>query len=145
MAGIWQASEIVMIFTALIVPRGKERPRFYRKRSGRGIGSYTPKKTVSAEMQIRGAFYQFGGRLLMFGKAPIFCDIEARFPRAKRTKNGTRHCQKKPDWDNIGKLVCDSLNKVAYWDDSQICRGSVVKRYVEGNEPPSITISIDFL
>ena len=27
---------------------------------------------------------------------------------------------KKPDWDNIGKIICDSLNLVAYHDDSAV-------------------------
>ena len=29
---------------------------------------------------------------------------------------------KKPDWDNVGKIVADSLNNIAYDDDSQIVR-----------------------
>ena len=33
----------------------------------------------------------------------------------------------KPDWDNIGKAVCDALNGVAYKDDSQASIGSVEK------------------
>ena len=38
---------------------------------------------------------------------------------------------KKPDIDNIAKIVADALNKVAYDDDSQICDMKIIKRYGE--------------
>lgn len=38
-------------------------------------------------------------------------------------------CQKKPDVDNLAKIVLDSLNKIAYDDDAQVCRLLVEKRY----------------
>lgn len=46
---------------------------------------------------------------------------------------------KKPDWDNIGKIVCDALNNVAFRDDSQIVDGTVVKCY---SEQPRIEVEI---
>lgn len=36
---------------------------------------------------------------------------------------------KKPDWDNIGKVVADSLNKVGYRDDAQVVDAQVRKFY----------------
>ena len=38
---------------------------------------------------------------------------------------------KKPDIDNIAKIICDGLNGVAYKDDSQIIYLAVIKRYAE--------------
>jgi len=38
---------------------------------------------------------------------------------------------KKLDTDNIAKIVADSLNGVAYKDDSQICELIVHKQYAE--------------
>ena len=35
----------------------------------------------------------------------------------------------KPDWDNVGKIVCDALNGVAWHDDVQIVEAHVEKRY----------------
>ena len=46
---------------------------------------------------------------------------------------------KKPDWDNIGKIVCDALNKTAFHDDAQIVDGSVIKCY---SEQPRIEVEI---
>ena len=38
---------------------------------------------------------------------------------------------KKPDTDNIAKIVLDSLNGIAYPDDSQVVDLQVLKRYCE--------------
>ncbi len=40
---------------------------------------------------------------------------------------------KKPDWDNISKNICDALNGIAYPDDKAIVKGSVNKYYAEFN------------
>lgn len=46
---------------------------------------------------------------------------------------------KKPDWDNIGKVVCDALNKIAYDDDSCIVDGAVHKWY---SEEPRVVVEL---
>ena len=46
---------------------------------------------------------------------------------------------KKPDWDNIGKIVCDSLNLVAYHDDSAVVDAQVRKFY---SETPRVDVMI---
>ena len=47
---------------------------------------------------------------------------------------------KKPDADNIAKVICDALNKVAYGDDTQICSLKVDKRYTRADEEASVLI-----
>ena len=46
---------------------------------------------------------------------------------------------KKPDMDNIIKIIADSLNKIAYHDDAQIVDTMVRKFY---SENPRVEISI---
>ena len=55
----------------------------------------------------------------------------------------------KPDWDNIGKIVCDALNGIAYKDDAAITDATVCKRYgtrpcvavrLTGEEEPRDTV-----
>lgn len=46
---------------------------------------------------------------------------------------------KKTDCDNIAKIICDALNRVAYKDDSQIVKLNVMKEYVE---TPSVKVRI---
>ena len=38
-------------------------------------------------------------------------------------------CTKKPDIDNITKVVLDALNKVAYLDDTQVVELAIIKRW----------------
>lgn len=38
---------------------------------------------------------------------------------------------KKPDADNVLKVIADSLNKLCYRDDAQIVRAEIVKCYAE--------------
>ena len=45
---------------------------------------------------------------------------------------------KKHDWDNIGKIVCDGLNGVAWHDDKQIFDGMVHKRF--GDRPRTVVL-----
>ena len=40
-------------------------------------------------------------------------------------------CLKKPDSDNIAKIICDSLNGIAYKDDSQVAYLEIEKYYAE--------------
>lgn len=48
---------------------------------------------------------------------------------------------KKPDFDNIGKVICDSLNGIAYRDDAQIVDAMVRKFYAE--EPRVVVVIAD--
>ena len=41
---------------------------------------------------------------------------------------------KKPDSDNIAKIVLDSLNKIAFYDDSQVADLRVIKKWTEDVE-----------
>ncbi len=53
--------------------------------------------------------------------------------------SGAVNPTKKPDWDNIGKIVSDALNGVAYEDDKSIISAAVYKRY---SDNPRMEISL---
>ena len=53
--------------------------------------------------------------------------------------NGCIYPTKKPDADNIAKIVLDALNGVAYTDDTQVINLSVQKRY---GEVPEVKVEI---
>lgn len=73
--------------------------------------------------------------------------IVAYFPIPKSTSKKKRQLMlegqirptKKPDFDNIGKIVCDALNTVAYHDDVQIVDAQVRKFY---SEEPRVVVTI---
>lgn len=115
-------------------PCGKGRPRF--KRTDRGVRTYTPAKTADYELFTKLAFKS--------ACSPSFSDneyirvkIKAFFKIPKDTTKENRFLMldgvirpsKKPDADNIAKIICDALNKTAYRDDSQIVELTVEKYY----------------
>ena len=46
---------------------------------------------------------------------------------------------RKPDFDNIGKIICDALNGIAYRDDAQIVDALVRKFY---SDTPRVIVEI---
>lgn len=104
-------------------PQGKARPRFSQK-SGT---VYTPAKTVRYERLIRKAFLDAGGNAIP-SDCYVGITVDAYFQIPKSYTKGKRlACQhninrpdKKPDIDNILKIVLDGLNGVAYADDKQV-------------------------
>ena len=109
-------------------PTGKGRPRFTR--TGH---PYTPGKTESYESLVRLAY---GGCGMIFLKGvPVRVRITACFSIPKSVSKKKRAMMiagdivptKKPDFDNIQKIICDALNGVAYHDDSQIVKADIEK------------------
>lgn len=115
-------------------PFGKQRPRHSRA-SGT---TYTPRETKLHEQLIRQAYRRNGGDRFPEGSQLRVTIIAvmgipkstAKYKRADMLSGKIRPA-KKPDWDNIGKLVCDALNGVAYDDDKCVCEAHVVKLYGE--------------
>ena len=124
------------IFTVPGAPQGKGRPRFTRNGH-----AYTPDKTRSYEDAVR-YYYQAQCHYDPFPKdMPLVVTIEAIFgiPKSDSIKKrqaklcGLMRPTKKVDADNIAKIICDSLNGIAYHDDSQVTTLHVIKGY--GIEP----------
>lgn len=122
-------------FTVPGEPQGKGRPRFNRY-SG---AAYTPDKTASYEALVK-LFYRHENPGKMFPEgAQLKMKIQACFgvPKsASRKKHremvlGDVRPTKKPDADNIIKVVCDALNGVAYKDDAAVVEVICGKYYAE--------------
>ena len=117
-------------FTILGKPCGKGRPRF--STAGGYARSYTPAKTIEYENLVRMEWEKSGSKKL---EGVISAVIYAYFPIPKSVSkkkraalNGTAHT-KKPDCDNIAKIILDALNGIAYDDDSQVASLRVKKLY----------------
>lgn len=104
-------------------PQGKARPRFSR----RSETVYTPSKTAKYEKEIRDSFLAAGGKMIPDGSY-VTVAVDAYFKIPKSYIKGKRwacECNinrpdKKPDIDNVLKVVLDALNKIAYADDKQV-------------------------
>ena len=104
---------------------GKQRPMTdYRNHR-----TYTPTKTLKAEKAIKDAFRAAYGETFADHDGPVVMRISTTRPLAKSNPKywEGRADLGKPDWDNIGKLICDALNGVAYTDDAHVVMGGVQK------------------
>ena len=126
-------------------PFGKQRPKF--SRAGQYVKTYTPKETTSYENLVK-VMYQEAAKGRMFKDGDMldvriiaYFEIPKSVSKKKRKEMLERKIRptKKPDWDNVGKIICDSLNKVAYHDDSAVVDAQVRKFY---SERPRVDVTI---
>lgn len=117
-------------FTIPGEPKGKGRPRVTR------YGTYTPETTVNYENWVKICFQEakqekLEGQL----KAEIRCYFEIPNSYSKKKKEGALRGNirpaKKPDLDNIMKIILDALNGLAYKDDKDIIECRIEKWYGE--------------
>lgn len=132
-----------MNFTIPGEPQGKARPRVVR--TGGVSRAYTPEKTVNYENYVKLEFQRQCGVPFVMG--PLSVEIVACFgvPASASKKKtaamlaGQVLPTKKPDCDNIIKIICDALNGLAYKDDAQIVHVSIRKKYAA---IPHVDVSI---
>lgn len=131
---------MIIEFTIPGPPQGKARPKVVRMKNGFSH-TYTPDKTVAYEELVRSRFIMAAEQTeWTISDKPLQAQIVALYPVPKSTSKKNRaamlagmiHPTKKPDCDNIEKIVYDALNGFAYKDDAQIVKQSIVKRYYEG-------------
>ena len=130
-------------FTILGEPKGKGRPRFCRN-TGHAI---TPKDTVNYETLVHMEYVEQCKEVRFPDDAMLDMRIKAFYsiPKSKSKKvkalmlDGTIRPTKKPDMDNVVKIIADALNQVAYRDDTQIVDCQCRKFY---SESPRVEVSI---
>lgn len=124
-------------------PVGKARPRM-NTRTGR---AYTPTNTKLYEYSLRQWFIR---------EYPYFAPIESRvkvtiiayfgIPKSTSKKKATEMLAgnisptKKPDADNIIKIVLDAMNNFAFKDDTQVTKLEIEKKY---DNTPRIYIKVE--
>lgn len=113
---------------------GKARPRL-NSYTGQ---VYTPTKTKDYELLVKQYFKLkypksevFEGRL--FVKIIAFFKVPKNITKKEKNEiaEGRKSPTKKPDIDNIVKIILDSLNRVCFKDDNQITKIEVEKIYSE--------------
>ena len=136
---------MIIQFTVPGEPRGKGRPRL-----GRSGHAYTPHTTAVYENLVKVCFKEeFPDQTPLDPAVGVQVNICAYFPIPKSTSKKKRaeitqgfiKCLKKPDCDNIAKIICDALNGIAYHDDSQIYYLTIEKHY---NEIPGVLVRMEW-
>ncbi len=138
-------------FTVHGEPKGKGRPRF----STMTGSASTPKRTVNYETLVHMEYMsqcpgiRFPDDAMLDMRILAYYSIPKSASRKKKAAMlaGDIRPTKKPDMDNVVKIIADSLNQVAYRDDTQIvdcqCRKfysneprvEVIIRQVQPNQP----------
>lgn len=119
---------MIIEFTVPGAPQGKARARTTYH------GTYTPEKTVLYENLIK-LMYQQQTDYMSHKPLEIFILIcfEPIKSVSKRVReqmlSGKMYPIKKPDIDNIAKVVLDALNGIAYRDDTQVVQLTMRKIY----------------
>jgi len=122
-------------------PLGKQRPRVLKN----GI-TYTPKETMNYETLVKQLYITQHFQKQLSG--PIRVSITAYFPipasvskkKKELMRTGVIRPESKPDWDNVGKIITDALNDLAYHDDKQIVEATVRKFY---SDEPRVEIELE--
>ena len=128
-------------------PQGKARPRF--RRIGNFVSTYTTKQTQDYENLVKNSLLeQNNDKIRANYQGRVNVSIWAYFkPNKSISKKkylellGTEYT-KKPDCDNISKIILDSLNGIAYKDDSQIYKLNVEKLY---SDDEYVEVEINYL
>lgn len=114
---------------------GKQRPRY----SSKTHRMYTPTKTSTFEEKVKWAFKSKYNIETELSIKPFRATILVVYEPPKSTSKKRRleligsQYTSKPDVDNIAKIILDSLNGLAYKDDSQISTLSIIKQYGSEN------------
>jgi len=126
-------------------PQGKGRPKF-SSINGR-VNARTPDATVVYENLVRLEYQRSNGAKKF--EAGVMLDLrviayyaipESTSKKKKKAmEDGELRPTKKPDADNILKVVADSLNGIAYHDDAQIVDTQIRKFY---SRNPRLEVSI---
>lgn len=134
---------MVIKFSVPGEPKGKGRPRL-----GRSGHAYTPHDTANYENLVKVCFVDLYPDHQPFD-GEVWVDITAyyKIPKSASKKKsldmvmGFLKPLKKPDLDNIAKIICDSLNGIAYVDDSQVTKLIVRKLY---DNSPRVEVQIGY-
>ena len=128
-------------------PKGKARPRFTR--TGH---TYTPQKTASYEnLAVLYFRHAYPSAVPIAAGTEVTAYITAYYQPPQKTSKkklqamavGSVKPTKKPDCDNIAKIILDSLNGIAYHDDAQVVSLHVEKRYAVGAvERPCVMVQL---
>lgn len=132
-------------FVVLGEPAGKGRPRFTKV--GSYVKTYTPDKTVSYENLVKLEFQSQCKGKRFADDAAIDLRIAAYYSIPKSASKKKRllmlcHAirpMKKPDNDNVVKVIQDALNLVAFHDDVQIVDCQLRKFY---SDRPRVEITL---
>ena len=127
-----------------IIP-GEPKSKLRHRTTKQGF-TYNPKQNIEYENWIKQCYWVKHGQTMLEGE--IKANIKAYFGIPKSTSKKRKKLMmnekikptKKPDTDNLAKIVLDSLNDIAYLDDKQVVDLRVQKFY---SEEPRVEVELE--
>lgn len=126
-------------------PRGKGRPRVVSR--GKFTKAYTPQETVAYENLVKVEYelqcerYKFSDGTFIEMRIDAYHSIPKSVSKKRRAMmlSGEIRPIRKADCDNIIKILADSLNGIAYRDDTQIVECKCYKYY---SDDPCVKVTL---
>lgn len=135
-------------------PKGKGRPRAHARivmvddEPTAVVSMHTPADTTAAENAVKAAFRAkfphhrpWAGAVMIRFTAVFAIPKSLNKAQLAAAHAGKLYATKKPDKDNIEKLIVDALNTIAWVDDCQVMGGGV-KRY---GQSPRVEVELEEL
>lgn len=136
--------EVYFVVDGKVQP--KQRPKVYRNKYTGQVHGVTPNATREYERMVRYAYLEQCGRTKFEGALQMVVNVYVRIPSGTSKKNFNamvsgeiRPTRKNGDVDNLFKAISDSLNGIAYDDDSQIVE-AVIRKFYAPFDKAEITI-----
>lgn len=112
-------------------PKGKARPRVVNNHA------YTPDATVQYERLVQACWERAAGDWMADKDQPVVLYVVAFYPIPESDSKKMKERKlrnyvlptKKPDIDNVLKIIMDGLNGVAYYDDKQVVGVTIQKKF----------------
>lgn len=108
-------------------PQPQGRPRSVRR--GKSLIVYDPK--ISRDYKRNVALQVTCQQPRKIEKGPIDLKVTFFVQKPKSRAKRDKYPDRKPDFDNLAKCVCDALNGILWRDDAQICHADIWKVYVD--------------
>lgn len=128
-------------------PKAKQRPQF----SSLTKKGFTPQQTLNYESYAKMYIYAKwdAGEIIKWDEhEPLFMFSTSfhSLPKSKIKKwenaMGLFYPTTKPDFDNVVKIIADTMNKVVFPDDAQIVGALPFKKYAPPGEQPGVRVKI---
>lgn len=110
------------------------------------IGKSESSKGAQVKRDLISLLYPYRPAQAMEGPLQVCIRITWPWRKSEKKKyreRGYRYSDKRPDFDNLAKLICDVMTRIGFYqDDSQIADGRVIKGW---GKTPGIGIEIEKL
>lgn len=137
-------TEVYFVVDGKVQP--KQRPKVYRNKYTGQVHGVTPNATREYERVVRYSYLEQCGSTKFEGALQMVVNVYVRIPSGISKKNFNamvsgeiRPTRKNGDVDNLFKAISDSLNGIAYDDDSQIVE-AVIRKFYAPFDKAEITI-----